>query len=547
MLRSRRFALAATAIVFGLSSCGDAGSTTSTSGNPAVIHIGANSGGKVAAGDAERAAMPYFANITYVFDGAYPDLGTSGPSWSLPTGVTPDLAKVKALAALLGVEGDVTTLPTDQGGGWMVGPRDYSAATLTVSADGMLSWWYNPDPGTVGVGWGCAEPGGKVVDPSETTGGGTDSSSGSTGATSGSGGQAVTPDTAVAPPVDTVVVPPDQPCTPPPPPANVPTKDQAIAKAKELLTSLGVDPASFDFQAYGDEYSASVMASLVLDGHTTAIQYNIGYGENGAVTWASGSFAQPVKGADYPIVSVEAALARLNDDSGRWMWFGGAPGVMTADVANGAAKTSGTGTSPDVGAPVPAAVSEAVAGGAAVDAMPIAPCDSTTPDCTVPVPEEITVHFNAVKLDTTMIWAADGTIWLLPAYTFSSADGGQYTVVAVDEAFLDIPSPTTPDTVAPGDPGTAPGGTVVSPPIDTVAPGDTTVPVMPDPVSIDVATKLLVGLSVDEATKVADGNGWTVRISTLDGEAQMLTADYSPLRINLNVQGGVVLAIDSVG
>ena len=47
-----------------------------------------------------------------------------------------------------------------------------------------------------------------------------------------------------------------------------------------------------------------------------------------------------------------------------------------------------------------------------------------------------------------MIWDADNTIWLLPAYTFGTADGGLYTVIAVDDAFIQQADPDTTTTRA---------------------------------------------------------------------------------------------------
>src|SRR3954447_2834059 len=94
MLRSRRLALVAIVTVLGLSACGDTPSTTSPAGAPPVIVLG--SGGKVASAEAspndgaDRSMM--IANIDYVFDGTYPDLGTSAPSWTLPPGAKPDAA-----------------------------------------------------------------------------------------------------------------------------------------------------------------------------------------------------------------------------------------------------------------------------------------------------------------------------------------------------------------------------------------------------------------------------------------------------------------------
>jgi hypothetical protein len=97
--------------------------------------------------------------------------------------------------------------------------------------------------------------------------------------------------------------------------------------------------------------------------------------------------------------------------------------------------------------------------------VPMPPVDATAPtgvtvtapaivDCGNPTPAEpVTVTLNSVKRDLTMVWADDGTIWLLPAYTFGSADGGIYTVIAVADEFIQQPvvQPATtepvPDTV----------------------------------------------------------------------------------------------------
>ena len=71
----------------------------------------------------------------------------------------------------------------------------------------------------------------------------------------------------------------------------------------------------------------------------------------------------------------------------------------------------------------------------------IAPC-ATNMDvaCGGPISTEpVTVTLNSVKPDLTMVWATDQTIWLLPAYTFGSADGGMYTVVAVADEFIQQP------------------------------------------------------------------------------------------------------------
>ena len=522
MLRSRRFALAAAAVLLGLSACGDAANSTTAGQSPAVIHIGAGgNGGKVAGtaaaegGAADRMMMPY-ANITYVYDGTYPDLGTTGPAWMLPAGAGVDAAKVAALAELFGVEGEVRQLPADQGGGWMVGAEDYSTANLNVSTDGMASWWYNPAPTTaVRSTGGCVMPI-AVEDAAPATD--------------------VPADTVAVP--ETTVVDPTCVEEVPEPPVGVPTKDEAIAATKTLLGDMGLDVADYEFDVYADEWGASVTAYLMLGGHRSPLSVNVGFGENGAITWASGTLATPQPSAEYPIVSPEAGLARLNDQSGQWGWFGYGGGV---DMLRGAVE--------DVAATPAEATEGGGASGVAGDQAITAPVCDPAADCVIePMPmEDITVTLTSVRLDLTMIWAEDGTVWLLPAYTYSSTDGGQYTIVAVDESLLDLPEPT-------------PEGTV---PVDTVAPGDTvvvdttvvptTAPDFPAPdvtfpdTPLEAVAAIVVGMPVEEATAAAESNGWTVRVSTLDGEGQMLTEDYSVSRLNLAVEAGIVTAVEFIG
>ena len=55
------------------------------------------------------------------------------------------------------------------------------------------------------------------------------------------------------------VVPPD--CPVPEPPVGVPTKDEALAKAKQLFAEWGYDVDSYQFDdVYADEWGASVNA-----------------------------------------------------------------------------------------------------------------------------------------------------------------------------------------------------------------------------------------------------------------------------------------------
>ena len=91
-----------------------------------------------------------------------------------------------------------------------------------------------------------------------------------------------------------------------------------------------------------------------------------------------------------------------------------------------------------------------------------------TPSCAPIDTEPIIVTLNSVKPDLTMVWAADDTIWLLPAYSFGSADGGIYTVMAVDDAYIKQPDPEVATTEPVIEPGVVTDTAV--PPTPSVAP-----------------------------------------------------------------------------
>jgi hypothetical protein len=282
----------------------------------------------------------------------------------------------------------------------------------------------------------------------------------------------VAPDTVVPDAMPPVTISRD--CATPTPPANVPTKDAALVQAKALFTDMGYDVSQFEFDGYADEWGANVQGYRLLDGHRSPISISVGYGADGALTWASGALAEPQSAADYPLVSGDMALQRLNDRTGRWGWFGG-PGIMAAGaMAKGggvALDAATTAMAPEaVVAPEPATTDTAV-----LETAPATPTPGPAPMPVDSAPiEPLTIHLTGMRMDLTMVWADDGTIWLLPAYTFTAADGGEYTIVAVDESFLDTPDPATTDTT-PAVPDTMPD---VTTPVDTkpveTAPAETT-------------------------------------------------------------------------
>ncbi len=479
MIRSRRVALVAIVFAFGIAACGDPGTTTPSAKQPKVIQLAASQGGATAdrapaaampsgggGGGAIDSKMPVLAPTDFVYDGQLPALDGPASSWYFAAGQKPDPKRIAELAKSLGVQGDVRSLPQDQGGGWAVGPEDYSGPVLTVGADGMLSWWLSS--AQTAVTSGCAVAAGTTAPDAGS------------GAATSTGGAVVAPppaETAPAvttPAADAPVPVPVPDCPAPQPPVGVPTKDEALAKAKQLFASWGYDVSSYQFDdPYADEWNASVNASLVVGGMKAPITLSVGFGANGAVTYAAGSLAVPQQGADYPTVGAAKGLERLKTQQSQYMGIGGG-GVMKAAtdqvapetaVAGTAVATPGGVSAPGVAVIAPVCPTDANAPKPLTDATAPTDTNTATPaivDCGPVDAQPITVTLNSVKRDLSMVWDTDGTIWLLPAYTFGSADGGVYTVIAVADSFIQQPAPE-PATTEP-----APQPSSTSPVPDTV-------------------------------------------------------------------------------
>ena len=186
-------------------------------------------------------------------------------------------------------------------------------------------------------------------------------------------------------------------------PPGVPTADEAATKANELLAALGEDPVAFELETYADEWSASVTAYTTLDGVRWPSGYGFGFGGEGALQWASGTLAEPVATGPYPLVDLDAAIARLSEQNGMWSYGGG--DVLAVDAQE---------------AEAPAAPDEVARDRTADDVQTL---PAPTDDSAVPTtPEPVVATLVDVKADLWWVWDADNSVWLLPAYTFTDTE-----------------------------------------------------------------------------------------------------------------------------
>ncbi|MEI6742701.1 MAG: hypothetical protein WCL35_02970 [bacterium] len=288
----------------------------------------------------------------------------------------------------------------------------------------------------------------------------------------------------------------------PPIPENVPTKDETKTIVQKMLVKMGVKVNDANLELNGDEYGVWATAWETFDGMRSPMAWNIGLGANGAVTYAQGNFLKFARAAKYPVVSTTEAVTRLGDPrySG---WFGYGAVSTKAAIAQDTATISA---------------------------------------------EEVvvqTIRLTKVSASLTPVMASDKTLWLLPSYEYATADGSTVSALALNDKFIEqTPTSTVPDNgvdvttpgAGSGSSGSSTGGT---PAVDggVVEPAPTPQTILPT----EKDAKALVGLGEDEAVKIIEGNGWTSRIGSRDGEQFMLTEDYSTSRLTLGIEKAIVI------
>lgn len=235
----------------------------SSSGNSAV-------GSGSAAGTAEKRVAPGagasdsvsgygFGRNSFTASGLSTAGGTAKAYGFDPRSAS-DATTVTALATALGL----TAEPKRTDGGWVSGPQDGTAPSLTVGLDGTTSFYYsNPQ---------------LYPAPCVTT---------ETGATSA-------------------------PCEASS--AALPAPDAAIAALRSLIAAAGRDPGAFEFSSETADGSLTRNAQAwpVVDGQRVDQSWTLESTTDGIVS-ASGFLAPIVGAGDYPVVSPQQAFERLSD------------------------------------------------------------------------------------------------------------------------------------------------------------------------------------------------------------------------------------------
>jgi hypothetical protein len=469
------------------------------SDHPAVLPIGLGGSGSARSEGGMSADSSMAAWITYVAGNELPELGGEAPTYELVAVV--DEGRVRALAEVLGFEGDVAFLrdvPTDLGEPWRI---ESEAGVLEVYGDSLGAWWYSAgagssSSGSSGAGW-APHPGGTE----ECAPGGVCAEAEATRPRPPVLDDGVSSEECmVTQAADGSTV---QECVShgPATPGDLPSSDEAESLALDLLAATGLDVDEARVTVEGPYDAWYVMVEPLLDGVAVSGWIStVGVGSHGAIVSASGSLASAQRVDDYPLLHTRAAIDRLNAHSAG---FGGAEPVplpapdeplpttslsckvqpdgreicehptTTAPFDRGECVETAQGGGPDqsvssscVGMwcpPVPgsddAPSCPSIECGAAAEpgtdpatTVPPADCGDAPPPI-LPEPRPIEVVLTGAERVLVLLSAIDGSAasYLVPGYRFTSDDGHVVDVPAVTDDLL-APPQTTETTALPPTP-----------------------------------------------------------------------------------------------
>jgi hypothetical protein len=291
---------------------------------------------------------------------------------------------------------------------------------------------------------------------------------------------------------DTECVDAGRPVVDPAPPVNLPDEATAIARVTKLLQDADLRVKPFSFSATKTEWSTDVVGTLMARDVSSNISLYVSFGSDAKITYASGPLVELKNAGSYPLIPPKDAVKRLSQ-----LQYG-----LVGPTARSAIDMS-------VSSPA---------------------TDSSTPVA-------VTVPITGVRLALMQTTLTNNSSILLPAYTFTNADGDVGTVLAIEEKYLSYGDSEVTDG---GDPVPVPEPKPVDPGSPAVDPGQVENPTEPAAVPDETSVKKLIGLTEAEAQKVATELGWQVRVAMRDGEAFMLTTDYQTNRVNLTITKGSV-------
>lgn len=194
------------------------------------------------------------------------------------------------------------------------------------------------------------------------------------------------------------------------PVGELPSEQAAIDALRSLLASTGRDPEAFEFasETWDGAVTRSAQAWPVVDGQRIDQGWSVELAQDGMVS-ASGALADLVDIGEYPVVSEQEGFERLSDPR-----FGASMTNLPIALREGAAAVE-----PEEWVP------------------PTEPPAVPTPGTPLAWPVN-DVEIVDARLGLASQWQPDGSVLVVPAYEFTDAAGGSWSVIAVADEQLDF-------------------------------------------------------------------------------------------------------------
>lgn len=304
-----------------------------------------------------------------------PSLDDPVPTYEWTGDDQPGRAELDRLAEALGVTGEVSKGGHGDADGWVL---DGDNLTLWLAGGVEGAWTYSGPPP---FAW-----------PSETE---------------------TRPTIETGEPVTVAPPPISAPGTPLP--DSFPTPAAAEDLARQVVSALGSDPDAFEWRHLPDTFARRVEAWRIMDGVTSPVRFDFGFGPGGALVSASGQLVVPTAGPRAERVGVAAVEDRLRVEIDR----------ARSEPPNAVVLTGGL---------VAAGVYD---DSVVIDDPSVVRSDvsvETGPTATTPPPTTVAPDLVGGVVDVQQAWIVErstSATRLIPAYTFIDATGQRYTVSAL--------------------------------------------------------------------------------------------------------------------
>ena len=249
---------------------------------------------------------------------------------------------------------------------------------------------------------------------------------------------------------------------PVPTPELLPTKSEAIAKALEVFNATGLAVTESDLRVDMSEWGVSVSAAMVVDNQPTSMEWYLGWGSDGEISYAGGHSVIAQAVGTFDTISPVQAVNRLDD----WRWYGSPPSYLYEKypaIYSDISVRNEPLVDPEVSETEPSTEPQPSAS-ANPGSEPIEPNPTETepvepqPIETLPVeptpieiepspmePQVVTLTITKAESALLSIWDAAGDVWLVPGWIMFNDEGWWSTVISLIEGVIALPDPYTYD------------------------------------------------------------------------------------------------------